>query len=78
VTARDEAIRAVWRAMDYLPRHEATAAIDAIPNDVLVRLAIERGALRPTSIGTFGEVFDTETTDPVDTYFTRLYRMVES
>jgi hypothetical protein len=66
VTARDEAIAATglillnrWTndgkftwppEMAVNSTEDAAAVIDAIPGDVLVRLAIEQGALQPTEI----------------------------
>ena len=50
MTARDEAIDAVLATG--VPHHKAVIAeiVNSIPNDVLVRLAIERGALEPDPI----------------------------
>jgi hypothetical protein len=53
MTARDEATRAVWDAVTNLSTGEVADLVDAIPGDVLVRLAIERGALERYIVASF-------------------------
>jgi hypothetical protein len=61
MTARDDAIKAMCESVGVSPDglvedldfhtlfvEMVTAVLDHIPNDVLARLAIERGALEPT------------------------------
>jgi hypothetical protein len=66
VTARDEAARAIWDALTNLSGGEVAHLVDALPGDVLVRLAIERGVLAAV------------TTDLRGIGMPRLYRVVES
>jgi len=83
MTARDEAIQAI---LDMPKRHMIAkldgeffgSVLDAIPGDVLVRLAIERGALIETAPEfTAGIYFDVATRQDLDD-FPPLYRVVES
>jgi hypothetical protein len=82
VTARDEAIEAMCRAVIVPPMGPAAVryarALDAIPGDVLVRLAIERGALAEVEIvdewAGSSEIIDPATKRHVDGPF---YRVVE-
>ena len=65
MTARDEAAKAIYRHI-VANANVALEAIDAIPDDVLVRLAIERGALKWVDVGVpddTGQVFVTDGQD---------------
>jgi hypothetical protein len=61
MTARDEAIVVMVRNCVGGPvrtvTEEMSDALDAIPNDVLVRLAIERGALESVAVDERGELY---------------------
>jgi hypothetical protein len=86
VSARDDAIQAMHEAGDpddmnlyYVGLNECGILLDAIPDSVLVRLAIERGALAEVEIidewAGSSEVIDSATQRPVNG---QLYRVVES
>jgi hypothetical protein len=69
MTARDEALRAMSGAWSTTASKSYGLMLDAIPSDVLVQLAIERGALE-VAYGASGAKY-------INTAGETLYRVVE-